>query len=99
MRSREQRLRSSPIYKIKVKGGDWVDISLVVLVYRCEECHSKLRRKDAGVVCCENPDHKHFIHRNEVAQIEAKEADDLKQAQEDYATQNGELVYTGEFKL
>lgn len=96
---RSQRYSSSPIYKILVKGGRWVDISMVMLVYRCEECHAKLRRKDAGAVCSENPSHKHFIHRDEVTKIEARELEDLQQAQQDYTVQNGELVYTGDFKI
>lgn len=99
MRDKNRRFRSSPIYPILVKGGDWVDISLVVLVYRCEECHARLKRWNAGVVCTVDPAHKHVIHQREVALIEAQQLADLAQAQESYAIDGDEIIFTGELEL
>ena len=76
-----------------------MDISLVVLVYRCDECHAKLKRWNAGVVCTENPQHKHVIHQKEVAEREARQLADLEQAQEDYAIEDDQIIYIGEFKI
>lgn len=94
-----RKQRSYPNYRILVKGGKWVEVSLVVILYRCEECHAKLRRHNAGVVCSGNPEHKHVIHRDEVAKIEAQQEADLEQAKESYAIENDQIIYKGEIKL
>jgi len=94
-----RKQRFYPSYRILVKGGKWVEVSLVVILYRCEECHAKLKRHNAGVVCSENPGHKHVIHRDEVARIEAQQEADLEQAKESYAINDDRIIYTGDFEI
>ena len=91
--------KPNPFYKILVKGGEWVEIAAVLVLYRCEECHARLKRHNAGVICSENREHKHVIHRDTVAEIQARQIEDLRQAEESYVVENDRLIYKGEPRI
>lgn len=72
-------------------GGKRVDLFSAKIVYRCEECHATLNYKGAGVVCSANKDHRGFIHRNEVAKIQAQQTQNINQLNEFYIIENGQV--------
>jgi hypothetical protein len=69
-----------------------VDLFSARIVYRCEACHAPLKLHNAGLICTENPQHRGFIHRNEVARIQAQQATNINQLSDFYEIVNGKVV-------
>jgi hypothetical protein len=78
-------------YDIKI-GGRLISIYLAKMVYRCEECHSKLVIVGAGLKCEANQAHRGFLHRDEVAEIEEQQAQNVDALNEFYTIENGKVV-------
>lgn len=87
--------RWSGAHDIKIQGNV-ININLAKIVYRCEECHSKLRRRDFGLVCSTDPDHRGFIHRDRVAELQTEQEKLLDQVQQDFVIEDGMIKFTGD---
>lgn len=69
-----------------------VDLFSAKIIYRCEQCHALLKYHNAGLICTENPKHRGFIHRNEVARIQAQQAANVNQLNDFYKIVNGKVI-------
>lgn len=65
------------VVAIKI-DGERIDQSYAVVMYRCKVCLGRLRKRDAGLACLCDEDHRGYIHKKEAA--EAIEALAEKQA-------------------
>lgn len=78
-------------HSIRIKGKE-INIDFARIVYRCEECLGKLRRKDAGLVCTKDENHRGFIHRDEAEKIAAKHNEEMEQVESAYEIVDGQIV-------
>lgn len=88
------RTRTILSHSIKINGQD-VNIDFARIVYRCAECLGRLRRKDAGLVCCNNEQHRGFIHRNEAATVAAERVAQMENVEAVYEIVDGQIVVKG----
>jgi len=69
-----------------------VNIHLARLVYRCGHCYGPLVRVEFGLKCQADPEHRGFIHRNLVAQIQAAQQDNIEELESIYQIKDGKVV-------
>lgn len=73
-------------------GGEVLSKTVVRFDYRCVECLSPLRYRNAGVVCTQDVTHHGFIHKTEADRIAAEQAAALAQVEQDYQIIDGLIV-------
>lgn len=88
----KRKIRNTRISHAVHINGQWVNIDFARLVYRCAECHGELKRHNAGLVCVNDPNHRRFIHQNDVAAIEAKQAKQMAEVEDVYEIKDGKIV-------
>lgn len=76
---------------IKIDGRR-IDINFAAIVYRCQACHSKLKKVDAGLKCVNDPSHLGLLHRDEVKRIETEQEENIKELEQFYTIKNGKVV-------
>lgn len=92
--SRQSRLhaRGTPGGHLIKIGGEWQNIHLARLLYRCKECLCKLERRRAGLECLKDETHRGFIHRDEAAKIQAAQEANLEKIEAVYEIRDGQIV-------
>ena len=72
--------------------GKLVNIHLAKIVYKCEHCFGDLERHGMGLRCKSNHEHRGFIHRDRVGEIEQQQAQNVDALSEVYGIENGKVV-------
>lgn len=72
--------------------GRTIDINFARIVYCCRVCGSELKKRDAGLVCIANPEHRRFIHRDELAGIKNKQQENIEALTKFYQIVDGQVV-------
>lgn len=85
--------RSGPT-TVRIKGKA-VNILVAKITYRCQECLSKLRRKNAGLVCRADETHRGFVHRSEAEELARERAEELAEVEAAYEIIDGQIVWKG----
>jgi hypothetical protein len=78
-------------HDIKIDGRR-IDVNLARIVYKCENCFGDLERYGMGLRCKNNPEHRGFIHRDRVREIQQQQAQNLGALNEVYEIINGKVV-------
>lgn len=86
----ERNMRDTPVVKI---GGKRIDIYTARIVYKCAECFGDLERHNFGLRCKDSHEHRRFLHRDEVAEIQQQQREQMAEVQLAYKIVNGEIVY------
>lgn len=76
---------------IRIEGRR-VNIHLARLVYRCAHCYGPLEKKEFGLKCQADPEHRGFVHRNVVAQIQAAQQENVEELESIYQIKDGKVV-------
>lgn len=79
------------VVNIRIKGKK-VDQSYAVVMYRCRECLGRLRKRDAGLTCLDDEDHRGFIHKREAEKIFQAEVDKQTKIEAVYKIVDGVIV-------
>lgn len=87
------RLRSGPT-TMRIEGKV-VNRCFAKIVYRCEECLGKLRYRDSGLACLDDPGHRGLVHRDKAARLAKERAEQMAEVTAAYEIVNGQIVAKG----
>lgn len=86
---RERRIIDTPIMKI---NGKRIDIYTARIVYKCAECFGDLERHNFGLRCKENHEHRFFVHRDEIAELQKQQSKNIDELKEVYEIVDGKVM-------
>jgi len=77
-------------------GGELVNVAFARIAYRCAECLGELTRRDAGLVCASDDNHRGFIKQAKAAEIKLERIKQLTKIEDTYKIVDGEIVARGD---